>query len=119
MEPKVSVIVPVYNVEPFLARCLDSIVGQTLREIEIVCVDDGSPDRSIDILNRYAAQDSRIRVISQETAAWAEPVTGVSTLRRANTSFMWIPTTGSIRPIANAFMKPPGSRELILPVRRY
>lgn len=66
MEPKVSVIVPVYNVEPFLARCLDSIVGQTLREIEIVCVDDGSPDRSIDILNRYAAQDSRIRVISQE-----------------------------------------------------
>lgn len=66
MEPKVSVIIPVYNVEPFLARCLDSVVGQTLREIEIVCVDDGSPDRSIDILRRYAAGDDRIRVISQE-----------------------------------------------------
>lgn len=66
MEPKVSVIIPVYNVEPFLARCLDSVVGQTLREIEIVCVDDGSPDRSIDILRRYAAVDDRIRVISQE-----------------------------------------------------
>lgn len=66
MEPKVSVIIPVYNVEPFLARCLDSVVGQTLREIEIVCVDDGSPDRSIDILRRYAAGDNRIRVISQE-----------------------------------------------------
>ena len=66
MEPKVSVIIPVYNVEPFLARCLDSVVGQTLRGIEIICVDDGSPDRSIDILNRYAAQDDRIRVISQE-----------------------------------------------------
>ena len=52
MEPKVSVIIPVYNVEPFLARCLDSVVGQTLRDIEIICVDDGSPDRSIDILNR-------------------------------------------------------------------
>ena len=66
MEPKVSIIIPVYNVEPFLARCLDSVVGQTLRGIEIICVDDGSPDRSIDILNRYAAQDDRIRVISQD-----------------------------------------------------
>ncbi|WP_064975434.1 glycosyltransferase family 2 protein [Alistipes provencensis] len=66
MEPKISVIIPVYNVEPFLARCLDSVVGQTLRDIEIICVDDGSPDRSIDILNRYAAGDARIRVISQE-----------------------------------------------------
>lgn len=66
MEPKVSVIIPVYNVEPFLARCLDSVVGQTLREIEIICIDDGSPDRSIDILRRYAARDERIRVISQE-----------------------------------------------------
>ena len=66
MEPKVSIIIPVYNVEPFLARCLDSVVGQTLRDIEIICVDDGSPDRSIDILNRYAAEDARIRVISQE-----------------------------------------------------
>lgn len=66
MEPKVSIIIPVYNVEPFLARCLDSVVGQTLRGIEIICVDDGSPDRSIDILNRYAVGDARIRVISQE-----------------------------------------------------
>ena len=66
MEPKVSIIIPVYNVEPFLARCLDSVVGQTLRGIEIICVDDGSPYRSIDNLNRYAAQDDRIRVISQE-----------------------------------------------------
>ena len=61
MEPKISVIIPVYNVEPFLARCLDSVVGQTLRDIEIICVDDGSPDRSIDILNRYAAEDARNR----------------------------------------------------------
>ncbi len=63
---KVSVIVPVYNVEAFLPRCLDSIVGQTLREIEIICVDDQSPDRSIDILNAYAAKDERIRIIRQE-----------------------------------------------------
>ncbi|HIY14355.1 MAG TPA: glycosyltransferase [Candidatus Alistipes cottocaccae] len=66
MNPKVSVIIPVYNVERFLTRCLDSVVAQTLREIEIICVNDGSPDRSIDILNRYAVQDDRVRVISQE-----------------------------------------------------
>lgn len=66
MDPKVSVIVPVYNVEQQLPRCLDSIVAQTLHEIEIICVNDGSPDRSIDVLNRYAARDARICVISQE-----------------------------------------------------
>lgn len=65
-EPLVSVIVPVYNVENCLARCLDSIVEQTLGNIEIVCVDDGSPDRSIDILRRYAALDGRVRVLRQE-----------------------------------------------------
>ncbi len=64
--PKVSIIVPVYNVEKFLARCLDSIVGQSLRDIEIICVDDGSPDNSIDILNRYAQFDPRVKVIRQQ-----------------------------------------------------
>ena len=63
--PKISVIVPVYNVEKFLARCLDSILGQSLRDIEVICVDDGSPDNSIEILNRYAARDSRIRIVRQ------------------------------------------------------
>ena len=66
MQPQVSVIIPVYNVERLLPRCLDSVVAQTLRDIEIICVDDGSPDRSADILKRYAAQDGRIRVILQE-----------------------------------------------------
>ena len=46
MNPKVSVIIPVYNVERFLTRCLDSVVAQTLREIEIICVDDGSRSTS-------------------------------------------------------------------------
>ena len=63
--PKVSVIVPVYNAEKFLVRCLDSILGQSLRDIEVICVDDGSPDGSIDILNRYAEQDCRVKVIRQ------------------------------------------------------
>ncbi len=65
MQPKVSIVVPVYNVEPFLARCLDSLIAQTLKEIEILCVNDGSTDGSIRILNAYAENDPRIRVISQ------------------------------------------------------
>ncbi len=64
--PRLSVIVPVYNVEPYLSRCLDSILAQTERDMEIVCVDDGSTDGSPAILLRYAAADARIRVVTQE-----------------------------------------------------
>ena len=60
---KVSIVVPVYNVERYLRQCLDSIVSQTLKEIEIICVDDGSTDSSGKILDEYAANDDRIRVI--------------------------------------------------------
>ena len=63
---KVSVIVPVYNVEKYLTRCLDSIVGQTYKNLEIICVNDGSPDNSAEILVRYAKKDERIILISQE-----------------------------------------------------
>lgn len=63
---KVSVIVPVYNSAPYLRQCLDSIVGQTLREIEIICVDDGSTDESPAILEEYAAADERLRVLHQQ-----------------------------------------------------
>ena len=66
IKPKVSIIVPVYNVEKFLQKCLDSIVEQTLKEIEIICINDGSPDNSLEILNEYASKDDRIIVISQE-----------------------------------------------------
>ena len=65
--PLVSVIVPVYNVELFLAECLDSVVGQTLRDIEIVCVNDASTDGSLAILHQYAARDPRVRVIDKPT----------------------------------------------------
>lgn len=63
---KVSVIIPVYNVEKYLRECLDSVIDQTLKEIEIICVDDCSPDNSIDILNEYAAKDSRIKIFRNE-----------------------------------------------------
>ena len=66
--PKVSVIIPVYNVEKYLRACLDSVVNQTFRDIEIICVDDGSTDGSGAILDEYAAKDSRMRVIRQANA---------------------------------------------------
>lgn len=63
--PKVSVIVPVYNVEKYLERCLNSVVHQTLRDIEIICVNDGSTDGSVDILRKFAKLDDRIIIINQ------------------------------------------------------
>lgn len=59
--PKVSVIIPVYNVEKYLRQCLDSVVCQTLREIEIICVDDGSTDNSGEFLREYSRNDERVR----------------------------------------------------------
>ncbi len=66
--PKVTVVVPVYNEEAFLAQCLDTLLAQTLADIEVLCVDDGSTDASPAILARYAQGDARVRVISQENA---------------------------------------------------
>lgn len=63
---EISVIIPVYNVEKYLKECLDSICNQTFRDIEIICVNDGSSDSSLDILNDYAKNDDRIRIISQK-----------------------------------------------------
>lgn len=66
MNEKISVIVPVYNVEPYLERCLDSIINNTYRNLEIICVDDGSPDSCGAILDRYAQRDERFVVIHRE-----------------------------------------------------
>lgn len=66
--PLISVIVPVYRVEPYLDRCLGSITEQTYRNLEIILVNDGSPDRSGAICDAWAAKDSRIRVIHKENA---------------------------------------------------
>lgn len=63
--PKISVIIPVYNVEAYLSECLDSVINQTFKDIEIICVNDGSTDNSLDILRTYAEKDPRIKVINQ------------------------------------------------------
>ncbi len=65
--PRVSVIIPVYNVEKYLSQCMDSVINQTLREIEIICIDDGATDSSLDILLQYAKCDPRITILKQHT----------------------------------------------------
>jgi glycosyltransferase involved in cell wall biosynthesis len=72
--PSISVIVPVYNTEIYLKRCIDSIINQTFKDIEIILIDDGSTDSSADICDQYAQLDSRIRVVHQMNK-------GVSTAR--------------------------------------
>lgn len=66
--PKVSIIVPIYNVERYLDRCVQSLLNQTLKDIEIILVDDGSPDNCPDLCNEYARKDSRIKVIHKKNA---------------------------------------------------
>ena len=63
--PMISVIVPVYNVEPYIKKCIESILGQTYTNLELILVDDGSPDRSGEICEEYAKKDSRVVVIHQ------------------------------------------------------
>ncbi|GHV86524.1 glycosyl transferase [Spirochaetia bacterium] len=63
MNPKVSVIIPIYNTAPYLRRCLNSVSGQTLQDIEIICVNDGSTDNSLEILREYEQKDRGVRVI--------------------------------------------------------
>lgn len=75
-EPMVSVIVPIYNVEKYLKRCIDSILNQTYKNLEIILVDDGSPDKCPEICDEYAKKDDRIIVIHNNNG-------GVSSARNA------------------------------------
>lgn len=70
--PKVSVVIPCYNVEKYLHQCLDSVVNQTLRELEIICVNDGSKDSTLDIIKEYAARDARVKIIDKPNGGYGE-----------------------------------------------
>ena len=76
MDPLISIIIPIYNMEAYLGRCLDSVLNNTYRNLELLCVDDGSTDGSLAILRAYAENDARIIVISKENG-------GVSSARNA------------------------------------
>lgn len=73
---KISVIIPVYNVEDYLNKCLDSIINQTFKDIEIICVNDGSKDNSLQIVKEYAQKDNRIKIVDKENG-------GLSSARNA------------------------------------
>ena len=86
--PLVSVIVPTYNVDLYIKKCLDSLQAQTLGDLEFLCIDDGSTDASGQILDEYAARDKRFKVVHQknqgahETSGW--------TWRKVNGWLSWI-----------------------------
>ncbi len=64
--PKISVLMPVYNTSKYLSRALDSVLAQTFTDFEIIAVDDGSTDNSLEILKRYSSKDSRVKVFQNE-----------------------------------------------------
>ena len=66
MTPKISVIIPVYNTEKYLHRCIDSVLAQTYQDFELLLIDDGSKDSSGAICDEYAAKDTRVRVFHKE-----------------------------------------------------
>lgn len=72
MNPLISVIVPIYNVEKYLARCVDSIVNQTYKNLEIILIDDGSPDRCPQMCDDYAEKDSRIKVVHKKNGGLSD-----------------------------------------------
>ena len=72
MQPKISIIIPMYNVEKYLRRCLDSVLNQTFSDWQAICVDDGSPDNSGKIAEEYAAQDSRFVVVHKENGGLSD-----------------------------------------------
>jgi len=68
----ISVIIPCYNLDSYLRKCLESVLNQSYQNLEIIAVDDGSTDKTLDILSEYAAKDSRIEVISQKNQGAGE-----------------------------------------------
>lgn len=83
-QPAISVVVPVYNVEAWLEQCLDSILQQTWEDLEVLCIDDGSTDRSAAMLDAFAARDARVRVVHKENGGYGKAVNlGISLARGA------------------------------------
>ena len=68
--PKISILVPIYNVEKYLRECLESILAQTLKDTEIICINDGSTDSSPEILEEYRKKDSRIKIINKSNSGY-------------------------------------------------
>ena len=103
MKPAVSVIIPVYKTEKYLRRCVDSVLNQTFTDLEVILVDDGSPDGCPGICDAYAKIDSRVKVIHKTNGGQAEARnTGLSNAT-GEYVISWIVMTGSILGSARRF----------------
>lgn len=99
---KISVIIPIYNMEKYLGECLDTVIEQTLKEIEIICVNDGSTDKSEEIILEYAKKDSRIVLISKENEGVGKARNdGINAAKGKYVAFMdpddWYPNKGTLK----------------------
>ena len=94
MQPDISVVVPIYGVEKYLKQCVDSILNQTFKNMEVILVDDGSRDRCPQMVDEYAAQDARVVAIHQPNGAYGKAVN--AGIARARGKYIGIsnPTTG-------------------------
>ena len=98
MNEKISVIVPIYKVEQVLKRCVDSILSQTYENLEIILVDDGSPDQCPAICDAYAKQDARIKVVHKKNGKRE------SGMLKANGLALWTVMTGLSRICMSGYM---------------
>lgn len=104
---KVSVIVPVYNMEKYIRQCMDSIIGQTLNDIEVFCINDGSVDSSLEILKQYQQEDGRITIVDQKNQGVAKARnTGIRQAKGKYVIFMdpddWYPSEGILEMLYQA-----------------
>lgn len=86
--PRISILVPIYNVESYLSTCLESLINQTLKDLEIICINDGSTDKSLDIIKSYQTKDSRIKLINKPNTGYGDSMN--QGLRKAQGAYIGI-----------------------------
>lgn len=106
-QPEITVIIPVYNVEDYVSECLDSVLSQTVKNIEVICIDDGSTDFSLGILRNYQRIDARIKIITQENqGVFAARNNGIDAAKGKYICFMdpddWYPTIDVLETLLRA-----------------
>lgn len=111
---KISVIVPVFNAEKYLKMCLNSLVSQTLKNIEIICIDDGSTDNSLAILDKFKSKDDRIKIIKQKNYGVSMAETTEFLKHKVNILVLLMLTIGLIKIFLKNYIMPLKNIMLIL-----
>ena len=118
MVPKITVLVAVYNAEKYLRDCLDSLVGQTLKEIQVLCVDDASTDHSWSILQEYATLDKRIEIIHLDKNGGQANARNIALKLAKGLYTCFLDSDDWLSPDALELSAPPARRNPALPGRR-